>query len=61
MALYNGTMSSVLDIHVPLKQKKVPDHPMVPWFNKSLSDEFRLKRKLERSWQSDHKSTVKYT
>ena len=32
-----------------------------PWFNKSLSDEIRLKRRLERSWQSDQKKTFKYT
>ena len=34
VALYNGTMSDVLEKHAPFKQKKVPDRPMVPWFNK---------------------------
>ena len=29
VALYNGTMFDVLDKHVPLKQKKVLDCPMV--------------------------------
>ena len=59
VALYNGTMSDVLDKHGPLKEKKVLDCPMVPWFNKSLSDEIRLKRRMKRSWQSDQKNTVK--
>ena len=54
-------MSDVLYKHAPCKQKKVPDYPTVPWFNKSLSDEIRLNRRLERSLQSDQKNTVKYT
>ena len=30
VALHNSTMSDVLDKHVPLKKKKVPDCPTVP-------------------------------
>ena len=50
MSLFKGTISDVLDKHALLKQKKVSDNPRVPWFNQSLSDEIRLKRKMDRSW-----------
>ena len=47
VALYNVTMSDVLDKHASLMQKKVADCPTVSWFNKFLSDKIRLKRRLE--------------
>ena len=47
LALYNSTLTQVLDQHAPLKRKFVPNHRQVPWFNESIRDEIRKCRQLE--------------
>ena len=47
LALYNSTLTQVLDQHAPLKRKFVPNHRQVPWFSESSRDEIRKHRQLE--------------
>ena len=41
LALYNSTLTQVLDQHAPLKRKFVPNCRWVPWFSECISDEIR--------------------
>ena len=47
LALYNSTLTQVLDQHAPLKRKFVPNQRQVPWFTESIRDEIRKCRQLE--------------
>ena len=41
LALYNSTLTQVLDQHAPLKRKFIPNCKRVPWFSESIRDEIR--------------------
>ena len=60
LALYNSTLTQVLDQHAPLKRKFVPNHRQVPWFNESITDEIRKHRRLEQIWRWDKTNSDKY-
>ena len=60
LALYNSTLTQVLDQHAPLKRKFVPDHRRVAWFSESISDEIRKHRQLEQIWRQDKTNLDKY-
>ena len=47
LALYNSTLTQVLDQHAPLKRKFVPNHRQVPWLTESIRDEIKKHRQLE--------------
>ena len=48
LALYNSTLTQVLNQHAPLKRKFVPNQKQVPWFTESIRDEIRKHRQLEQ-------------
>ena len=47
LALYNSTLTQVLDQHAPLKRKFVPNCRPVPWLSESIRDEIKNHRQLE--------------
>ena len=49
--LYNKVLLDVMDIHAPLKQCTVVDHPQHPWINESILT-VKRKRKAEKKWKS---------
>ena len=53
LALYNSTLTQVLDQHTPLKRKFVPNQRQVPWFTESRRDEIMKCRQLEQIWRWD--------
>ena len=60
LALYNSTLTQVLDQHAALKRKFVPNHRQVPWFSESIRDEIRKNRQLEWIWRQDKTNPDKY-
>ena len=60
LALYNSTLTQVLDQHAPLKRKFVPNHRQVPWFSESIRDHIRKHRQLEQIWRQDKTNSDKY-
>ena len=60
LALYNCTLSQVLDQYAPLKRKFVPNHRQVPWFSESIRDEIRKCRQLEQIWRQNKTNPDKY-
>ena len=49
LALYNSTLTQVLNQHAPMKRNSVPNWKQVPWFMESIRDEIRKHRQLEWS------------
>ncbi|KXJ08057.1 hypothetical protein AC249_AIPGENE17209 [Exaiptasia diaphana] len=49
---YNLKLSSLLDSYAPASTRLITLRPHAPWFNSTLRDEKKLKRKLERKWRS---------
>ncbi len=50
---YNECLSSVLDSHAPVIVKDIPVRPRQPWYNNTIRDEKKIRRKLERKWKKD--------
>ena len=50
---YYKDLSSLLDRHAPLIQKEVYVREESPWYNSSLLESKRLKRKAERAWRKN--------
>ena len=48
---YNSVLSGLLDKHAPLCSRIVTVRPRTPWFNDSISDAKKLKRRYERQWK----------
>ena len=48
---FNTKMVSVLDNHAPEKSKSRTVRPRYPWFDNSINDQRRLRRKYERRWR----------
>ncbi len=40
-----------MDIHAPVVTRDVPDRPRQPWYNDTIREEKRKRRKLERIWK----------
>ena len=60
LALYNSTLTKVLNQHAPMKRKSVPNQKQVPWFTESIRDETRKHRQLEQIWRQDKTNPDKY-
>ena len=60
LALYNSTLTQVLNQHAPMKRKSVPNQKQVPWFTESIRDEIRKHRQLEQIWRWDKTNSGKY-
>ncbi|XP_072018281.1 uncharacterized protein [Amphiura filiformis] len=48
---FNSKMLSVLDSHAPEESKSRTIRPRYPWYNDSINDQRRLRRKYERRWR----------
>ena len=51
MKLYNSSLSEIMDKHAPLKKKVISDKLKIPWFNDTVAEEIKHRRKLEKIWQ----------
>jgi Reverse transcriptase (RNA-dependent DNA polymerase)/Endonuclease-reverse transcriptase len=51
---YNTTLSSLLDIHAPLKSKLFRPKPPNPWFTRDLKRLKSARRKLQSKWRMSH-------
>ena len=60
LALYNSTLTQILDQHAPPKRKFVPNQRQVPWFTESIRDEIRKCRQLEQICRQDNTKSDKY-
>ena len=60
LALYNSTLTKVLNQHAPMKRKSAPIHKQVPWFTESIRNEVRKHRQLEQIWRQDKVNSDKY-
>ena len=50
-AVYDLTLSSLVDKHAPLKTRIVTVRPPASWYNENIMTEKRKRRKLERRWR----------
>ena len=50
-AVYDLTLSSLVDKHAPLKTRIVTVRPSASWYNENIMTEKRKRRKLERRWR----------
>ena len=57
VALYNDTLSNLLDLHAPLITKQA--RHTNPWFTPDLKKRKAACRKAERKWRRTHSSTWK--
>ena len=51
LALYNSTLTKVLNWHAPMKRKSAPIRKQVPWFTELIRNEVRKHRQLEQIWR----------
>ncbi|XP_068704693.1 uncharacterized protein [Montipora foliosa] len=61
---YCSELTSIMDIHAPLKKCHVVIRPAAPWYNDEIKDAKRLRRRPERRWRRsrdpvDHSNFVK--
>lgn len=59
-SFYDSTLRKLLDNHAPLKLKSVKVTHREPWYDDSIGDAIRLRRKLEKKWKSDRSNTQNY-
>ena len=48
---YDSELSTVVDVHAPLKTCFVTPRPSAPWYCEDIAAEKRKRRKLERRWR----------
>ena len=48
---YNGVLSSILDIHAPVKTKTITLRPAAPWYSEEINNLKKDRRRLERRWR----------
>ena len=60
LALYNSTLTMILDRHAPIKKKSVPNRKQVPWLNEATREEIRKHRQLEHIWRHDRANLDRY-
>lgn len=51
---YNQTLSTLLDVHAPVKQRTVVVRTNTPWYNDNVREEKQKRRRLERKWVRTH-------
>ena len=51
VAQYNEDLSTILDLHAPVKTKQFVDRLLCPWINDEILAAKRLRRKFERMWR----------
>ena len=60
LALYNSTLTKLLNWHAPMKKKSAPIQKQVPWFTESIRVEVRKHRQLEQILRQDKVNLDKY-
>ena len=50
--LYRDTLSKLLDKHAPLKTRSFVVRPKLPWFNGSIKEAKKAKKRAEKKWRS---------
>ena len=58
--IYNDTLRRLINIHAPVKTKKVSNRRRLPWFTDEIAAAIRLRRRLEKCWKRDKTSNEKY-
>ena len=58
--MYNDTLRRLINIHAPIKTKKVSKRRRLPWFTDEIAAAIRLRRRLEKCWKRDKTSKEKY-
>ncbi len=53
VSLYNSTLSDILDKHAPLQSRSMVERPHNPWFNDTIKEEKKKRRKCERDMKSN--------
>ena len=48
---YTATLSALLDRHAPLKTRRRETRPIVPWYNETIDQAKRDRKKAERKWR----------
>ena len=49
---YDNVLRSLLDRHAPIKQRVVTVRSSAPWYSTEISQNKRIRRKIERKWRS---------
>lgn len=48
---YHATLSDLLNKHAPVLTVNVPNRKRQPWYNSSIADAKRVRRRMERKWR----------
>ena len=51
LEIYNSLLSDLLNKHAPMKTKLVTQRPNTPWYNDTIHNTKKEKRRLERRWK----------
>ena len=51
VALYNTTLSTIVDMHAPEKPRRIPARPQPGWYNEDIRVANRSRRQAERLWR----------
>ena len=54
---YNDVLSSILDIHAPVKTKTITLRPAAPWYSEEINNLKKDRRRLERALAKDQTSS----
>ena len=57
--LYRDTISKLLDKHAPLKTRSFVVRPKLPWFNGSVKEAKKAKKRAEKKWRSSKNKSDK--
>ena len=57
---YNKALMKVIDKLAPVKTKTVSNKPKLPWFNTTLANEIRKRKRLEKVWHKDRTNINNY-
>ena len=49
--LYRDTLSALLDKHAPLKTRSFVVRPELPWFNGSIKEAKKAKKRAKKKWR----------
>ena len=58
--IYNDALKRLINIHAPVKTKKISNRRRLPWFTDEIAEAIRCRRRLERCWKKDKTSNEKY-
>ena len=58
--IYNDTLKRLINIHAPVKTKKISNRRRLPWFTDEIAEAIRCRRRLEKCWKKDKTSNEKY-